>query len=197
MSASPEVFLAGEEGRALVLGAAEVPLLQRFFERNAGYFIAVNGEPAGSGEASEEVHGELPAGWPFTRKWVVGIVGADGELVAMVNVVSDLLTRGVWHIGLFMVASERWGQGAGQALLRRLEAWARAGGATWLRLGVVEGNARAERFWEHAGFVDARRREGIAMGRRVNTVRVMAKPLAGGELRDYLALVPRDEPSAP
>lgn len=195
--ASPERFLGGEGLRAIEIGVAEVPRLQRFFEANPDYFLAVNGEVAGPGEADEEVHGALPAGWPYTRKWVVGIVDAEGTLVAMLDVVSDLLAAGVWHVGLFMVDGTARGSGLAQTLLTRLERWAVAGGASWLRLGVVAGNARAERFWEAAGFVETRRREGIEMGSRVNTVRVMAKALAGGSLDDYLARVARDRPDAP
>ena len=196
-AASPERFLAGDGFDAIEIGADKVPLLQRFFDANPDYFVAVNGEVAGLGEAHEEVHGTLPAGWPFTRKWVVGLVDANSELVAMVNIVSDLLAAGVWHIGLFMVADSARGTGLAQALMRRLERWAIAGGAAWLRLGVIAGNDRAERFWESTGFVEVRRREGIAMGRKVNTVRVMVKPLAGGALQDYLARVARDRPEAP
>ena len=174
-----------------------MPLLQRFFDANPDYFLAVNGEIAGADEAHEEVHGSLPAGWPFTRKWVVGIADSNGALVAMMNVVTDLLAAGVWHIGLFMVGVEARGTGLAPALLRRLERWAIAGGAAWLRLGVVAGNARAEKFWESAGFVEVRCREGVAMGRKINTVRAMVKPLAGGTLPDYLQQVARDRPEAP
>jgi hypothetical protein len=59
---------------------------------------------------------------------------------------------------------------------------------------VVKGNARAERFWERAGFVETRMRTDVAMGRLINTLRVMVKPLAGGAVADYLLLVPRDRP---
>jgi hypothetical protein len=34
------------------------------------------------------------------------------------------------------------------------------------------------------------------MGQRVNTLRVMAKPLAGGTLEQYTALVIRDRPES-
>ena len=102
-AASPERFLAGDGFGAIEIVADAVPLLQRFFDANPDYFLAVNGEIAGVGEAHEEVHGSLPAGWPFTRKWVVGLVDSNGELVAMLNVVSDLLAAGIWHVGLFMV----------------------------------------------------------------------------------------------
>ena len=194
---SPAQFFTKAGQRAVEIGVNEIPVLQRFFEMNPEYFLSVNGEIAGPGEAHEEVHGRLPADWPFTKKWVLGIFSDQGALVAMLNVVSDLLAKGVWHIGLFMVASELWGTGTAQFLLRQLENWAVAGGAEWLRLGVVEGNARAERFWERAGFVETRKREGLSMGTKVNTVRVMAKALAGGSLSEYLALVKRDNPQAP
>jgi GNAT superfamily N-acetyltransferase len=193
----PAPFFATRDHRAIEIGADEIPLLQRFFDLNPEYFIAVTGEVAGPDEAHDEVHGQVPAGWPFTKKWVLGIAAEDGSLVAMLNVVSDLLAKGVWHIGLFIVAHELHGTGAALSLLRQLERWAAAGGAAWLRLGVVEGNGRAERFWERSGFVEVRKREGVRMGKKVNTVRVMAKPLAGGTLSEYLALIGRDNPRAP
>lgn len=189
--------LGGDGLEAIELGAVEAPRLQRFFDANPDYFLAVDGEIAGPDEARDEIEGSLPAGWSFTRKWVVGLVDATGSMVAMLNVVSDLLASGVWHVGLFMVDANARGSGLAQALLGRLERWAVAGGGEWLRLGVIAGNERAERFWERAGFAEVRRREGIAMGRKVNTVRVMVKPLAGGALHDYLARVPRDRPEAP
>jgi GNAT superfamily N-acetyltransferase len=180
--------------RTVELGPADAPLLQRFFDSNPAYFVAVHGEPAGPQEAHEEIHGELPAGWPFTKKWLVGYLDDSAGLVALANVVSDLLAPRVWHIGLFIVASERHGSGAAQALYSGLEAWAVGHGAQWFRLGVVQGNGRAERFWESMGFVETRTRSSITMGRRVNSLRVMFKPLAGGTLSDYLALVERDRP---
>ena len=35
------------------------------------------------------------------------------------------------------------------------------------------------------------------MGQRVNELRVMVKPLDGGQIADYLAMVPRDRPGEP
>lgn len=128
--------------------------LQRFFEANPQYFLSVNGEFAGPNEAHEEIHGELPSGWSFTKKWLVGYVNAEDSLVAFANVVTDLLAPSVWHIGLFIVATSRHGTGDAQALYRELETWAASNGATWLRLGVVKGNLRAERFWEALGYID-------------------------------------------
>jgi GNAT superfamily N-acetyltransferase len=180
--------------RAVELDASHEPLLQRFFEENPDYFIAVNGEPAGPGEAHEEIHGELPAGMSFTKKWLVGYVDADGKLAVMANVITDLLASDVWHIGLFIVATSRHGTGDAQTLYLGLESWAKVNGAHWLRLGVVQGNVRAERFWEALGYIQTRTRDGVTMGRLTNTLRVMVKPLASDKLEHYLSLVPRDCP---
>lgn len=117
-------------------------------------------------------------------------------MVAMANVVSDLLAPTVWHIGLFMVATARHGDGSSQRIYRGLEAWAGANGASWLRLGVVQGNVKAERFWERFGFAQVRTRSSVKMGRLTNTIRVMIKPLRGGTLEQYLSIVERDRPEA-
>jgi len=180
--------------RTVELGAGSEPLLQRFFEANPLYFMTTHGEPARPSEAHDEIHDELPSGWAFTKKWVIGYLDARDEVVALANVVTDLLGGDVWHIGTFIVATARHGNGEAQVLHRGLEDWARANGARWLRLGVVQGNDRGERFWERLGYVQTRTRSGVEMGRLTNTLRVMVKPLADNTLEQYLTLLPRDRP---
>jgi GNAT superfamily N-acetyltransferase len=170
------------------------PLLQTFFQANPAYYLATSGEPAAPGEALEEITSQVPAHMPFTKKWIFGYAGEDGALIAMANVITDLLARSVHHIGTFIVATERHGSGQAQILYRGLEQWAKGHGAAWLRLGVVQGNARAERFWTSQGYLPVRERPGIEMGSRVVTVRNMVKPLVDGTLEEYFSLVPRDRP---
>jgi ribosomal protein S18 acetylase RimI-like enzyme len=170
------------------------PLLQRFFDENPAYFLATSGEPAGPQEGLEEITSELPAGMSFTKKWVVGYVGTSGSLIAMANVITDLFATSIFHIGTFIVATERHGSGEAQILNRGLEEWAVENGAAWMRLGVVKGNARAERFWAAQGYVPVRERPHIEMGKRIVTVRNMIKPLSGGVLEHYFSLAPRDRP---
>ena len=72
-----------------------------------------------------------------------------------------------------------------------------AKGAQWLRLTVVVGNTRAERFWPRLGYVQVRTREGITMGRQVNKVSIQVKGVASVSIEDYVALVERDRPDTP
>ena len=180
--------------RTVELTPDRAPLLQDFFEENPAYFLATSGEPAGPGEALEEITSEIPADMPYSRKWVVGYAAGDGKLVAMANVITDLLAVSVHHIGTFIVATELHGTGLARSLYVALEQWAYSSGAAWPRLGVVEGNTRAERFWAAQQYLPVRERPDIAMGRRVVTVRNMVKPLRGAPLEEYFTLVPRDRP---
>jgi len=194
-SSRPPLFSAGNL-RSIELHSEDIPELQSFFDANPEYFLAVEGRPAGPTEAYLEFIDEPPDGWSFTKKWLLGFVDETGSLVGTAEVVSDLLAQQVWHIGLFIVATPRHGKGDAQALYQALEDWVVRNGARWLRLGVVEGNERAERFWQKMGYVEVSRCNGVEMGDLVNTVRRMVKPLTGGALAEYLALAPRDRPES-
>lgn len=180
--------------RVFELQAEDEDLLQRFYERNPLYFEEVNGMPPRADEAAEEIRDVPPEGWSFSAKRLLGYADESGELVAMASLVSDLMAPRVWLVGLFIVATSLHGSPAAREIYAELERWMRRHGAAWVRLGVVVGNRRAERFWERQGFTEVRRRDGLTMGERVNALRVMVKPLDGGRLDDYLALVPRDRP---
>jgi ribosomal protein S18 acetylase RimI-like enzyme len=56
------------------------------------------------------------------------------------------------HLGMIAVTEAAEGTGAGGALMRAAEDWARDHGYPTLTLHVFEGNARARRFYERAGY---------------------------------------------
>jgi GNAT superfamily N-acetyltransferase len=187
------LFAAGPF-RAVEVTAADVPELQRFFEANPEYHLAVTGEAPALHEGQKEFELAPPAGWPFEKRWLLAFVAKDGTWIGVGDVISNLFVPGVWHVGLFMVATSLRGSGAARSLYYALESWMRGSGARWLRLGVVEGNARAERFWESAGYTEVRKRNDVQMGKQFNTLRVMVKPLGAEPLAQYLAAIARDRP---
>jgi GNAT superfamily N-acetyltransferase len=178
--------------RAFAADRADMAELQRFVEANPEYYEIANGEPPGAEEGRELIESEPPPGYPYSAKALLRFVDENGETVAFAGILRDLFATGIWHIGIFIVATPLHGKGTAQSLYAALEDWMRAQGAAWLRLGVVVGNARAERFWENVGYTDVSKREGVEMGKRVNSLRVMAKPVTGREWTDYYNLVERD-----
>lgn len=193
--ATEPIFVTANH-HAVEFASADIPRLQSFFDANPAYFIAVTGRPASPTEAECELAARPPEGWPYTRRWLLGFCEPSGVLDGMVDIVSDLLAPGVWHIGLLIVATRLHSGGIAKRIYAGIERWAQAGGARWMRLGVVVGNTRAERFWERCGFRETRQRIGVPMGDRVNTIRVMVKPLGDSSLDQYLATVPRDRPES-
>ncbi len=194
---NPGGFFAGDGWRACELHQADVPRLQAFFDANPDYFLTIGGEGPKATTAQEEFDSVPPPEFPYRQRWMLAWTDDAGAMVGMADVVADLFAERVWHIGLFIVATALHGRGAAPLMYRQLEQWIRAGGAQWLRLGVVLGNVRAERFWARQGYAELRQRHDIPMGVRSNTVRVLMKPLGGGAVAEYLALVGRDRPDAP
>ena len=192
---SHRLFDVGAVG-AWDLTVSDLPVLQDFFVANPDYFLAVNGMPPRADEAKQEFEDRPPAGMPFDKIHVIGFFDSAGRLIAMASVISHLLAEGVWHIGLFIVASSLHGTGTAASLYAGLEGWMQRQGARWVRLGAVAGNARAERFWERRGFAEVRRREGLQLGELVQTVRVFVKPVSTSGMQDYLSLVVRDRPES-
>lgn len=181
------------------LRAGEVPQLQALFDANPEYSLAVNGRLPRADEAQVEFDEMPPPHLSFSRRWLLGLFSADGVLAGVAIVVADLPAPGVWHIGLYLLATRLRGAGVGHAVYAALEHWVRGQGAQWMRLGVVVGNDVAERFWARQRYTEVRQREGVDTGGRINTVRVMVKPLGQcglDGLDRYLALVPRDAPGS-
>ena len=182
--------------RVAELTAVDELAIQAFFEANPGYFMVCNGEPPKPDEAHQELKGDMPDGWNYDTRWIWGYIDEQGSLVALINIISDLWSTGVWHIAFFIVDSARHGSADARLIHGDIERWAQQNGAQWMRLVVVQGNVKAERFWEKIGYQETRTLEGIPMGKRINTLRMMVRPLGDRTLQEHLQRVPRDRPEA-
>ena len=192
----PALLFSHPGGRARELRDADLPTLQSFFEANPAYFLSVNGAAPRADEARQEFDDRPPAGMPYRSVHVIGCFDDADHLVAIASILTDLLAQQVWHIGLFIVATELHGSGRASTIYRGLEQWMHDSGARWIRLGVVAGNTRAERFWARMGYTEVRRRNGVQTGTLTNTIRVMVKGLGDAGLGEYLQRVERDRPDS-
>lgn len=176
------------------LVAADLPRLQTLCDANPDDLLAVRDRPPGPDAARHAFDGHPARHLLRPRRWNAGFFAREGPMIGVTEVVADRFTEGVWHIGLFVVAKAPRGPGVAQALYPGFEAWAAGEGARWLRLDVVAGHARAERFWRAHGWREVGLRRGVGTGGR--TLRRLIKPLAGDDLAVYLDLVPGERPGS-
>jgi len=180
--------------RVFELVEVDIAVIQQLFDANPEYSQMVLGRALRDGDAHGVFHDRPPAEFPMGRKFMLGFVDAEDELLGAAEIVSDLFAQSVWHIGLFLVATNQHGNGLAHQLYEAIELATQTDGARWLRLGVVADNVRGVRFWQRCGFQQVRVREDYAPGERQHTLQVMVKPLSSGGVPGYLALVQRDRP---
>lgn len=107
-----------------------------------------------------------------------------GELYGFVGLERELRAKNrhkATVMGMY-VAPEAWGQGVGRALLAALIAHARANGLQSLVLTVTEGNERARRLYEAAGF--------RSFGVEPDAIRVAGQPYAKNHMHLDLSQAP-------
>lgn len=175
-----------------------LPELQAFYEANPGYWLMVHGVPPLPNEAETDFDTTPPAEmhWRELHDWLIRD-RATNRIVGEISAASDLPAPGVMHLGFFIVEDAQRATGFAHELYRSYEGWAIAQGARWLRLGVVERNARGRRFWERVGYEEVRRRSGVQIGELTHELIVMMKPIGLNSRTEYLQSVARDRPDAP
>ncbi|MFN9107380.1 MAG: GNAT family N-acetyltransferase [Betaproteobacteria bacterium] len=175
---------------------ADIPAVASFYAESPEYLRMVEAREPGPEDVAEVLSAAPPPEFSYSDHYTRLLRDATGRIDGLAMVATDLPSAGVWHLGLFVVATRLHGSGFAQAAHAAYEQWARSSGAQWLRLGVVTQNERGIRFWQRQGYTEVRRRAGIQMGALTNSVILMIKPLADGTWDEYLQLVPRDRPEA-
>jgi GNAT superfamily N-acetyltransferase len=90
------------------------------------------------------------------RRWmspgVTFLLTVDGEARGLVAGVRDKEDPSLVHLMAMWLHPDLRGTGAADLLVSSVKKWAAEAGATRVRLDVVEGNERARRCYERAGF---------------------------------------------
>ncbi len=141
---------------------AEISDVYRLCKANRRYYRYTGTEPTQRNLTA--VISEMPEGTKPEQKHFVGFYDADGNLVAILDLITDYPDRQAAFIGWFMVDAKLQGQGIGSQIFADVRAALAAQGVETLKLGVMKENEEAERFWQAQGF--ALTGEETAQGRR-------------------------------
>lgn len=106
---------------------------------------------------------DLAVAWmdPARHPLVLRHKGHSGRVMGWAEVLDEHPRDLVPWIGLLEVHRQDQRHGYGSEAVTALLAWARAGGAPALRLGVDEGNASGFAFWQRLGFLEVDQRERV------------------------------------
>lgn len=114
---------------------------------------ALTDSPRAFGSTYERELSRTTEDW---RRWLAPggtfLLEVGDEARGMVAGVRDAQNSSVVHLMAMWVHPDHRGTGAADALVSSVKAWAAEVGATQVRLNVVEGNGRARRCYERAGF---------------------------------------------
>jgi RimJ/RimL family protein N-acetyltransferase len=162
-----------DDAFARMLIASDGDALQKLCEQCSDYFELMQGYRAGSSE-SESLFRSLPEGKEYADKYLIGIFSRfTGRLIGVIDLIRDFPASGEWMLGLVLLNPESRSLGIGGQICQRLTYWCQSNGATSIRIGVVEDNAAALRFWQKMGFEENERRPFHRYGRKDHTIIVL------------------------
>jgi len=95
---------------------------------------------------------DLPQNKSFEDKFLLGIYKSN-DLIGIIDIIRDYPTISEWTIGLLLLEPKERGRGLDTAIHEALDKWAKSFGAKRFRIGVIDYNDRAFKFWLNLGYV--------------------------------------------
>ncbi|MBE7720685.1 MAG: GNAT family N-acetyltransferase [Lacrimispora celerecrescens] len=127
--------------------------LQDLCQRCSDYFELIEGRPPEK-DAANSILFDLPPGKEPKDKYVFGIYKEKGALIGVIDIVKDYKVPGEWIIGLLMIDQKERAKRLGRTLHDLIKTWVSQEHGAALRIGVVEENKGAYKFWEKMGYAE-------------------------------------------
>lgn len=146
-------------------------IIEHFFEEASDYAIIESGESNPQLEC-ESLLNDLPPEKTKSDKFVYGIFNDKSILIGLVDLLKDFPTKGEFMLGLLEFVPEVRHQGLGKAVHEILVEKVRHLGANSLRIGVLEVNIAALKFWKSLGYIKFKETE-LEFGSKRQKIDVM------------------------
>jgi RimJ/RimL family protein N-acetyltransferase len=125
-------------------------IVARLCEKCSDYYMLSGGDLP-SKEDIDTMFTDLPPNKNLEDKFLLGVYESD-ELVGMVDIIKNFPTIGEWSLGLMLIDPDKRGSGLGEIIHKTLIGWAKDLGAKTFRIGVIENNQKAFKFWSNLGY---------------------------------------------
>ena len=108
-------------------------------------------------DAGHDILFGLPPDKELEDKFVFGVYTENNYLIAVIDLIKDYKNPGEWTMGLMMIDPNERGKGLGKILNDYVKTWVSESQGKLLRIGVVEENYRAYKFWREVGYEETNR----------------------------------------
>lgn len=127
----------------------DIPSILKLYESNIEYFRYCPPNPTWASVQEDML--ALPPAKTMADKHFIGFFERDA-LIAVMDLIDRYPDAQTAFIGLFMVDKNRQGRGVGAHIVRRLSDVLRTEGCRRIRLGIIQDNLPARRFWQRLDF---------------------------------------------
>lgn len=139
------------------------------YQRTQDYFMLAEGEVP---ESCEELLFDTPPNVSLEKKIVLGAM-REHQLVGLVDCVYGFPQADTSMIGLLLVDSACRGKKIGTQLFEHIVELSKEQGMSRIRIGVMDTNEKALKFWSALGFVHLETKGPVTYGDRTHMIRVM------------------------
>ncbi len=133
------------------LSSKDIPIIQTIFEKCRDYLLLVNGYEVNKNTGRDE-YISMPPGKTEDDKIVFGIFNQKNEIISYIDILKNYPEEESYWIGLFLVDPLLRSKGVGERIILEFIRNAKTIGVSYIKLGVVEENEKAYKFWKKIGF---------------------------------------------
>lgn len=155
----------------------DIPKIQELFEKCNDYFLLVEGKRAET-QTGEEEFLFVPKGKSANDKVVLGIFNQNKILVGYLDTFKGYPDEQSWWIGLLLFIPEFRSKSLGQKVMNGFIDYVQRSGIREIRLGVIEENYKAKKFWKNIRFNDIKTTEPRQFGNKTHRVNIMRRILS-------------------
>lgn len=159
------------------LSHEDISKIQEVFEKCNDYLLLVEGKTV-EPNTGEKEYLSIPKGKSVEEKLVFGIFNEDQEIIGYLDILSGYPEKESWWIGLLLIIPEVRSKSIGKNVMNGFMDYAHTRGVKELKLGVIEENIKALRFWNSLGFEVINTTEVRQFGNKTHKVNIMRRILS-------------------
>lgn len=154
----------------------DIPKIQEVFEKCNDYLLLVEGKTV-EPKTGEEEFLSVPKGKSVDDKLILGICNQNKEIVGYLDALCGYPEEKSWWIGLLLFIPEVRSKSLGKKVMNGFIEYMLHKSVREIKLGVIEENHKAKRFWNNLGFEVILTTEPRQFGNKTHKVSIMHRIL--------------------